>query len=100
MPPCGVPVMMHFHFSWDFSARMGERREKKKPGFTERIMTVMFSKSFHSIALLDNHFRGSGLFGAGLPRRLVTLEDRCTFDFSQRVPGVLFSLHSICELLH
>jgi hypothetical protein len=29
----------------------------KKPGFTERIMTVMFSKSSHSIALLDNYLK-------------------------------------------
>jgi hypothetical protein len=40
----------------------------KKPGFTERIMTVMFSKVFSFIALLDNHHSRVGQ-ALGLSRR-------------------------------
>jgi hypothetical protein len=58
---------------------------REKPGFTERIMTVMFSKSF-IIALLDNHSR----VGVGLP----TLEDRAHI-VSRVLSLVLFSSFAI-----
>jgi hypothetical protein len=61
--------------------KRGSGRWGKKPGFTERIMTVMFSKVFSFIALLDNHIRGSvGRWASPV----VTLEDRCmhTFEFA------------------
>jgi hypothetical protein len=67
-----------FLFTW---ACVGQ----KKPGFTERIMTVMVSKSF-IIALLDNHSR----VGVGLP----TLEDRAHIVF---VLSLCFLL-IICDL--